>query len=872
MTIEQELSVDDRIEELQAKLSDFEDRGYSTSAVRVANELRRLTRSEGVFDDYVRATFTIMNNAGTLLDPNMCREAAIEMIGLLENEDRARAIEPDLNDEDYMYIVNWYSSCAYDNLAKATAQMNGYNSDGVHAGIAEGIDVCRRTGKTQCITCFREYASDVYLMADDSDMALHYARMSLNQTSGKGDRRLWAAARDEISILYSRGQLSAVVDRVDRVIELTETWHSPHGAKLTTKPFLTELAIMLGEPNRWAEHCNVVPPPTGEDPAYDMQVDKLQALMDVVDGDFDAAIKRLGEWDQKLLRKKCLDHWFNVRLRLLAAHRMAGNEREFEKLGEQLKKKAAEARDWYTLRCLKRLQSDANVISPVPTLEDFDCGPYSGANASEAPQVAANEQTAARESEARDQEAEEQTEARETPEFVVQIIEKLKAASRFDEETQSIHMNAEAIDDVLTDIIGCDPELAKVEGTAEWLLQTLSHIIPDGSRAKEIWSWAKRFVAPLRQDAMALNLFARLGCVLLFRFEEEMAGEVTVESLEQMFRESLDMDPEQRGNFERAGDFFDHVENMGEAERCFARSFRLDRKNPDVASKLARVYRQTDRERDALNVLDMAIREGAEDPELLWEAAVSAHSLSIHQAALTYLIGYEKQAPNRPWANHYRASSLIALERFDEALAAVEREVELNPECEWTSLVLRAACLAGLKQEEQLRSVLNEWLAIPFSRVDYLRPKGFEKMFALAWTAIESLGAEDELYVRVQDRLLASNMTPDSMYLEEGRSKEPVDDVNVYWCTFEQPLGDQWQDWPGRFGWEEGMDAYRVTWGVVAQSEADAVEFAKRWQDRCYPLDAPLPEVQLADEGYRARTGVIWQGIRQPANVDASEG
>jgi hypothetical protein len=45
----------------------------------------------------------------------------------------------------------------------------------MHGCISDGIQVCQRTGKLECVNCFREYAAEVYLAADDLPMALHQA-------------------------------------------------------------------------------------------------------------------------------------------------------------------------------------------------------------------------------------------------------------------------------------------------------------------------------------------------------------------------------------------------------------------------------------------------------------------------------------------------------------------------------------------------------------------------------------------------------------------------------------------------------------------------------------------------------------------------
>ena len=141
--------IDRRLELLEEKRSSLYHRAHMRSATRVSREIRRLAKTERRLIPYLRSTFDVMNQGADLLDPETTRDCAIELISLLESEDRARAIQPDLPESEYEYTVHWMSACAYDNLAKGTALILGYNSEGTHACIAEGIAVCRRTGKLE---------------------------------------------------------------------------------------------------------------------------------------------------------------------------------------------------------------------------------------------------------------------------------------------------------------------------------------------------------------------------------------------------------------------------------------------------------------------------------------------------------------------------------------------------------------------------------------------------------------------------------------------------------------------------------------------------------------------------------------------------
>ena len=113
--------LDARLEELDAAFDDFDEKCLFRSSFRTAVEIYRLAKSGGRVIPYLNAGFKIMNGAQGLMEPEKGRDAAIEVIGMLESEDLARRIQPDLPEDEYAMTVSWMSACGYDNLAKHTA-------------------------------------------------------------------------------------------------------------------------------------------------------------------------------------------------------------------------------------------------------------------------------------------------------------------------------------------------------------------------------------------------------------------------------------------------------------------------------------------------------------------------------------------------------------------------------------------------------------------------------------------------------------------------------------------------------------------------------------------------------------------------------
>ena len=132
-----------------------------------------------------------------------------------------------------------------------------------------------------------------------------------------------------------------------------------------------------------------------------------------------------------------------------------------------------------------------------------------------------------------------------------------------------------------------------------------------------------------------------------------------------------------------AGDHFMSEQNLGEAERCYARSFRLKRNLGEVAIKLASLYRETDRLRDALHVLDVCLREGADIPQVAWEAGLTAFTLKRYEVMLTYLDRYKSAVGDQLWIDYYRATGLLERGEPAAALEAIQHEQELSasPHC-----------------------------------------------------------------------------------------------------------------------------------------------------------------------------------------------
>lgn len=841
-------SIDNLVEAKHAAIMRCHDR----TAARLATEIKRAAKAERRLEPYVWALHTLMNHAKDLLDPEPGQEAAVELIAILESEELARQIQPDIDSAEYEWLVSQVSSCAYDGLGHSTAFTRGYNSEGVHDTIAEGIQVCRRTGKLECITCFREYAADVFRASDDLEMALHHARhVAANGNQREGFDRRWVGASDEANLLIVAGQIEAAEAAARRALDFVESYHNPMSARLLTDQILETVRLLKSgtEPTSEEAGAGDAPtsaPPAEEFPKYHLRQAMISALRSCLAGDHASAIALLTTWDRRLNDRQCLVEWFEIRLRLIAAYLLSGDERKVAGLARQLEAKAREARDWLTLRRLSRLLDPNVPVSPIAPAGPILVGSPVGPTSVPVPTTPDPEATAEASSETPTPSG--------TP--LGEAIEALKAL-----------MDAESADPdvrrrVLDALLGYGPDVATDSEDVWHMLMLARFVCDDPADASRLWDWAEAVSAPFPREAQVLNLLATLGDSLRNVEGSMVVDRIGAERIEQLFRHSLDLDPNQYRNYARAAIHFRRSGQLNEAERCLARWLRLDRSNPQASLWLAEIYQNSDRVSDALAVLDMALRAGSDVPDVAWQAAILAHSLGQNEALLTYLDQFEKVLPGSAWTNYYRASGLLRLGRAAEALEALAEEERRNEGGPLRVFVLRACAFSALERREDFEQQLAEILEVRLSEVDDLSHSGLLNLFGRLWDATRNLLEDGPLLGRLVGRLLASGLAPDGVF-EGARLANPKEDnLSFYGVTLVQPLDERWRDSEGCLAGEADWTGYRIPWGVLAADEAEASRLALQWQARCYPLEANVEGVQLRDEGYLDHPGMVWQGVR----------
>jgi tetratricopeptide (TPR) repeat protein len=871
---------DARLEQLRSQIHQANRESRNRTALRLSSEARRIAKIERRLCPYLRALYDYSDCVGDEHAPRESIEASIELIALLEDADRARAFQSDFPEEEYESCRQWMLTRAYKNLASATAHRYGYNSPGMHQCITDGIEVCRRMGDRFGLILFREFAVEVYRSADDIDMALHFARESLNMQGNDEVGRRVASADDVASLLAMQGNLAAAVDAVQFGWPLCAEFFNPYCAHLNYVPMSRQILSLAGRTDLLAQFPKVVDageqvpdgvtpiplPPREESSQFAYIYDRSMFVEECCRGDFEAAINRLKPWDRKFRELECLSDWFEIRLRLIGAYRCLEKWDQLEPLARPLREAARTAHDWLTLRRLERVLDPSIPATPVPLLGEVTIGPFAvrrdEATAQPAPVALGS-------GEGLEADAPDSAE---------------ESGAPWGERVQALYMRLTEGPDQRAEIVG---ELIEIEPSSlsdSEEAGVLLHLVRFASHRDErlvaIWDWANAVHQQFSQAPTVLSMLAALGHAFrksLTQEELDDAGEplpppalpagieldalIPLERIESLHRQALDLDPQNAENYARAGSFHFDQERFGDAERCLARSFRLNRTLSAAALRLAEVYARTERPQDSLAVLDLAIREGCEDPQLAWRAGLAAYSLEQYPAMLTYFDRFEELAPNEPWVQHHRACALLELGRPDEALEAIEREQALNPEAAAANQMQRVAAYGQLRREAEFRTGLETILATRLGSIETLTIQGIARLMEQVWKS-SPLPADDSLQRALEDRLLGCGIAPSELLVQIRKRSGRPEKVRLFQCILHQPLDDSWstshQCTPG----EEGWTGYDTAWNVLARDAEHATELALQIQSRCWGTSARVIDVLESDNEYEEFPGVVWQGGR----------
>ncbi len=605
---------------------------------------------------------------------------------------------------------------------------------------------------------------------------------------------------------------------------------------------------------------------------FDLQFSLNRALSAAKAGLWDQATKILTQWDQRLQSCGGTHLWFETRLRLIALKRAGGQQKQAEALARPLELRARQANDWLTIRRLDVLMSTvtpsliaAFQSGPVEPTNTSDAGEQSALSALPEHAAAASESTTSEnvptssETESGSQIPAEDSAEEQTPLSAEITMLRERMTQLMEDPTE------EAFVSLRQDVLSYQATQVTHFDDAASLIHLMAHLTGSAEDGEQVWQWANSLAAAHRDVGVVLSVLGFLGDMLRISPNTEMAEKITADRTEQLHRKALELDGDRARNHMRAGDHFLRENNLGEAERCFARAFRLDRSLPDVVERLADLYNDTDRPRDALYVLDLSLREGCIEPRIAFNAAMVAFRLNQFETVLTYLDRYEYlEGDNLAWASYYRAVCYYELDRFEEALESLDRAEAMAESSGWHLEAVRACSLARLGRTDEAEAMIQQLMEVRLSEIDYISVGGLASLLERLMTVADEVLHDSALSHRIETRLLRSGLMPESWFqkLREHGTEKP--DVRLYRFLVIQPLDESWENDPDRLVSEYGWSMYAVEWGVLAESEESAQSMALEWQSRCSEVEAWIEEFQVSEETYTDIPGVVWQGARIP--------
>ncbi|MFO1066164.1 MAG: hypothetical protein U0892_20075 [Pirellulales bacterium] len=685
-----------------------------------------------------------------------------------------------------------------------------------------------------------------------------------------------ASADDAARVLGLQGRLKEVVDQVlARVVAMRGLPQSLYGQDQLPPPRetcavagCTDLLAQFpeirwphelprGENGELLEGNYFVFPERGAAPSMEAVADRSLAVEAACRGDFDRAIALIKPWEQMAFKYKSIQPLMENRCRLAAVYRLAGRMDEVQALAKATEPIAKKAKDWLTLRTMKALCDPDFPANPLASVAPADCGPFAPTPVHASVVVPDPASAVALDAQA------EEAEGKATPltPLFHSIYERLESA---DEQAAS---------EVLDQLLQLDPMTVELAVDGEQAMHIANYLV-DSARAELAKTWGEKWLARFPGDSGLLSAFAGLSATLHGLTEPEGNPVSSPDEIKQLYKRAMDADSECSRSYSRAGLFFLNIGDFGEAERCLARAFRLNRQSPAAASGLAEVYANTERPRDALAVLDMALREGCDEPGLAWQAAMHANLLGQYDVMLTYLDWYGERVPDQKWLNHYRGLALIELNRAEEALQAIEQEAQSNPDSTYPVLAQRASALGQLERLDEFRTALAQVLEVPLKDVPNVSPAGLTRMLNRLWISAGILPDGDPVKDQFETLLVKSCLSPDAMFdclRLKDKEQSSTREVMLYRIVLGQPLDDSWSGSGGCLAGEEVWKYYNIMWSVLAENEDQAKSEALAWQDRCDLAACEVIDVAVDQEKYLDFPGVVGQGPRG-GFVEKSEG
>lgn len=834
------------------------------SANTLAHEMYERAKEDRNLDAYVDACFLVLNTSSGILESERSKRASLELISVLESRDAAVEFQPDLDDAAYRRNVYVYSACAYDNLAEAVGQLEGMNSPQLDHVLDEGIAICRRTGKTQCIGCFRAYGRMRALASDDVDMALHFARSARASTAQTDSLKRFGGAAGESAILLRLGDVEGARRALEEARGLVagSTFEAAHA--VDCEVLASTAALLAGEEPRPLEFPEAAGAPDAREYAtLAFEVDQVRALELALKGDHEASGAILEEWDRQLWRAPRLDLWFEARLRLIANDLRAGRDDRAAKLAKQLRERATAARDHFTVRRLDLLESNGSAAWPHAPIAP-PRAPRSDVSATLAEATEAEHDAAAASTDAAPAEPAADVAVDATPSSpVLDAVDELRSA------LDTARADEAELAPIEGQILALAPAADDRDGRRA-VLRLIYRLEPDYADVARTWKRVRELAAGHEDDAQVLSLLASIGWLARAAQDSPIADSLPDETLRTWFDRSVELEPTSVDVRARAASYFLHVGDEKRAERLLARAARLDRTQPWVALRLSEIYGRSGRAADALAVLDLAIRAGSEDLDVVWAAVGRAAGAGENRALVSYARRYGALVDPTPWVPYYELLGLVGDERWEEAdpIVATGRSMDAAMEFAWSSF--EAAIAAGLGDAERAARGIGAVLQQPIRSVEFVTAYGIAAALSRTYGAAQRLERTDDMDA-LRARALEVGLCGVEMSSALRESEEAQKDMRYFDVQVRQPLPANWSEREQRLPETESWTSLIAEYGVLAPDRAAAERIALANHPELGP-GASIAEVAEEDARYTDRPGLFRQWAFREDPGEAAQG
>jgi tetratricopeptide (TPR) repeat protein len=349
----------------------------------------------------------------------------------------------------------------------------------------------------------------------------------------------------------------------------------------------------------------------------------------------------------------------------------------------------------------------------------------------------------------------------------------------------------------------------------------------------------------------------------------------TLEAVNQLYKAALELDIQDVQTYYSAGMFYASTGDVSEAERCFARACRLDRSWAPAALSLARIYEVTDRLTDRIDVLDLAIRHGCREPQVVWLAGLGALGLGLWDRCVAYLQLHLTFDVSQLFTRYYLSLGLLKLAKYDQCIEAIEAEFAINPEIAFAAHSVKAYCFAKLERVEEANREIDASLEYSLSDVESLNEMGLSRAMERVRRAALELKDVDRASATAQ-RALRCGLASKEYFQEQREQREREAEVKLFEVAFTQELPENWKENPDCPLWEQSWLSYKVIWLVFCEGEGEAKAIATGFQRQCADSEPELVSVDVVgDRGFlTTEFGVIDVSPRDPireAEEDSSD-